>query len=325
MITGATGFIGSHLTEALLQDGWKVIAAVRRQSRLEWLKRQPVEIREVDPHQERSWSSAICDVDVVFHLAGAVAGPLSRLMKANGEMSRALSLACSKVETPPVLILVSSLSAAGPSARNQPRSPTLPPTPVSCYGRSKLSGEMAVLEVADRVPTTILRPGIVFGPRDTELVQILRPIHYLRINPLAGFHDPQVSFVHVADLVEAIKLAYHRGKRCAQMPTEGIYFVADPEPMSFLELGMLAAREMDLRVIPIRIPISLLRMVAGANALIARLFGKYPTLNADKIREAAQPAWIGDVRPTMEDLQWSPSAPLRDRLTEFVRSFVDGH
>ncbi len=218
VVTGATGFIGSHLLEALTtRPGLEIKAIVRRRSKRVWLAKQNAEVREVDFSQASSWATAIAGADVVFHLAGATAGTVSQLQKANRDNTTALMEACAQQPRPPVVVLVSSVSAGGPSLPHRLRSPAEPAAPLSNYGKSKLAGELAALQFANRVPLTIVRPGIVFGPRDTELVRLLPLITRLGIHPVPGWNDPLISFIHVTDLVDLLIRAAERGQRCAAL------------------------------------------------------------------------------------------------------------
>jgi len=233
-------------------------------------------------------------------------------------------MACSQWDSPPRLLVVSSLSAAGPSARNRPRSVMDPPSPVSLYGLSKLEGERAALAHADRVPITIVRPGIVFGPGDRELVRLLDPIARLGVNPLPGYHNPKVAFVHVDDCIDAILAAAVHGATCrGSEPHErdgrGVYFVADPEFLALTDFGKQVAKGLGRSwVFNIPVPIPLVQGVAMASDGVCRWMGWRSTFNPDKIREAACAGWTCDLDPTIRELGWSPTKPLTERLRAFA-------
>ena len=109
---------------------------------------------------------AVAGVDVVYHLAARTTALRARdLMRVNAIGTANLTRACAAQSSPPVMIHVSSVAAAGPSRRGQCRSESDPPAPVSNYGRSKRAGELCNAQWAHAVPTTIIRPGIIFGPR----------------------------------------------------------------------------------------------------------------------------------------------------------------
>src|SRR5581483_5661701 len=111
----------------------------------------------------------------------------------NERGTRFVAEACAAQTFPPRLVLVSSVAAAGPAPRGQVRTEADPPAPVSHYGRSKLAGERAAAKFAASVPITIVRPGVVFGPRDTGFVQVLRSLRKFRCHLSPGFFPPALS------------------------------------------------------------------------------------------------------------------------------------
>jgi nucleoside-diphosphate-sugar epimerase len=327
LLTGATGFIGGNALKHLSQAGCETSLVFRSN------KRPAIpshgNIREFQIHMDsvEQWRPIIEQVDLVLHMAGATSGSVAEMEQANSNVTSALLQACADVPNPPTVVLLSSLSAAGPSQNGNRRSPQDLPCPVSAYGQSKLRGELEAIRYSNNVPLTILRPGIVFGPGDVEVVRLLYPIASLGLNPIAGWHEAHVSFVHVEDLIEAVFSAANRGSRCkreqTQAPTgSGIYFVADEEQITFSRFAKYVAKGLEIpRVRDIHFPIWFVDTVAWCTEQSFRVFGKKCTFNRDKVREAAAPSWSCDVRTTMDDLQWRPSLPLADRLQHFARSW----
>src|SRR4029077_10034148 len=133
---------------------------------------------------------------------------------------------------PPRLIFVSSIAAAGPCPRGQIRLESDPPAPRSHYGRSKLGAEEEAAKFADKVPITIIRPGMVFGPRDTGFIQIVQAIRNFRVHLSPGVSPPALSYIHVSDLVELLLAAVVSGRTIPPnggTRSEGRYFGVAPE------------------------------------------------------------------------------------------------
>jgi nucleoside-diphosphate-sugar epimerase len=327
LVTGGTGFIGKNLLSRLSGREADLRVAVRPGGRGRLPALPGMRIHEGSIHRVEDWRSLVDGVDTVIHMVGATAGTPSELLKVNRDITQAIARACSEVSHPPRFIYVSSLSAAGPSARLQPRHPWEPSRPISDYGRSKFAGERAALAFADRVPTTIVRPGIVFGPGDKEVVRLLDPIARFGINPMAGFHDPRIAFVHVEDLIDAILAAAIHGRECVGPEPHdhggrGVYFVADREFVSFAQFARYAALGLGRkRLLDLRLPLGLVHGAAWLTEQTGRLFGRRSTFNPDKIREARCAEWTCDLEATEHELGWSPASPLEQRVHQFASMY----
>jgi nucleoside-diphosphate-sugar epimerase len=219
--------------------------------------------------------------------------------------------------------VVSSISAAGPAAKGQVRVESDPPTPVSIYGRSKLAGERAAGELADRVSTTIVRPSNVFGPRDTALANMFRTIRLARFHPSPDLSPPPLSYIYVGDLVELLLRAGERGARLPARengsPGQGRYFAVAPEYPTYAELGRLVRpllKRPFAPVIPLARPVAW--CVAGASELVGHCRGKPPELCLDKLREALAGSWACSPAAAERDLGFAPDRPLIERLQETI-------
>ena len=215
LVTGASGFIGQHLVGFLAKRGHAVRCLVRASSRLEGLEPHDPELVLGDVTDPESLRNAVRGVDVVYHLAGTLkAFTLHDFLAVNEEGTRALAEACADRGQPPVCVLVSSAAASGPSPDGRARSEADPPAPVSDYGRSKLAGERAAAAFAARVPTSVVRPPIVFGPGDREFFKVFqlvaRGLHLVPTRARRSF-----SLVHVADLVRHLVQTAETGRRLA--------------------------------------------------------------------------------------------------------------
>lgn len=324
LVTGASGFIGQHLVRVLLARGDRVRALVRSRVRGEPLAKLGAALALGDITQAEGLREAVSGCQVVFHLAGAIASPhLQGFLEVNEAGTRHVAAACASQEQPPRLVVVSSLAAAGPASCGAPRREPEPPKPVSNYGRSKLAGELAAAEYADRVPLSIVRPPIVFGPADRGTLTLFRPIARYGLQPLPGGRNPRFSLIHVEDLCTGLVQVAHHGQCLpgGENPhAKGVYYLADPQPYSLVELGQEIAKAVG-KPAPrqVHVPRWLVWGVAACGQAVGRLLGRMGHINVDKAREAMAGDWTCSTERAQSELGFSPAASLAQRLHATVQ------
>jgi nucleoside-diphosphate-sugar epimerase len=307
------------VAEALIARGDQVTCLVRSTSNVERLQRLGVLMVQGDLTNPRSPRAAVEGVDAVLHLAGLIkAFSLAELLSVNEQGVRNVVAACAARSDPPVLVVVSSLAAAGPSPPGQIKSECDAPAPVSNYGRSKRAGELAAEAFAAEVPRSIVRPPIVFGEGDPGMAQMFRPIARLGLHVVPGSSDRRFSLIHAADLAEALVRAVHTGRRIVpssdpqSTSAAGYYFVAAPEQPTYAELGLLIGAALSRsRVRILRTP-EWLTGVRPGRASCTHVRRKPSIFNVDKIREATAGSWICSPQRAQEELGFSVSASLPD-------------
>jgi dihydroflavonol-4-reductase len=326
LVNGASGFIGAHLVRLLVARGHPVSCLVRPTSHVRELLAAGAEIVTADINDRAGVSRAIAlsNARVVFHLAGLVrAVSPGDFMRVNAAGVEAVAAACSEQAQPPVLLLVSSLAATGPSGE-APKIESDPPLPVSDYGRSKFAGEQAAARYAGALPITIVRPCAVFGAGDRGMYQIFNAVARSGIHVVHGHGDSRISLIAVADLVECIVLAAQNGERLVPDGSgRGIYF-AGAEDFSHVELGFAIAHALGKRpprIVPV--PGGLLRAAGFCGDVISRIRGRPVWVGSDKISEVLAGSWTCSSEKARRQLGWLPAAPLADRLRETAQWYRD--
>jgi dihydroflavonol-4-reductase len=320
LVTGATGFIGPRLVCALQAAGGDVRCLVRRQSNTSLLESLGVQLVEGDVTDPSSLSKAIAGTEFVFHLAGRTFAPNYAAFALVNEAGCAnVAAACATQSNPPVLVVASSLAAAGPSPAGGALTERDHPEPISNYGRSKLAGELAAREWAAEVPTTIVRPPVVFGPGDRAGFVLVKSLWKLGIHVV---HRPglPLSLVHADDLAAALLLVARHGERLD--PTDprntGLYYAADPHPSSYTELGQLISAGLgrDIRILKVRR--WALTVAALGGELVGHVRGQHSPMNFDKCREGTATGWVASTRKIASQLDFKPAAPLNIRYRETI-------
>ena len=304
LITGATGFIGSHLVEKLGAAGEPVRCLVRRKTLPPWWPPR-VEAAFGDLASGEGLQEALRGVDAVIHLAG-VTKALRPADYYAGNAEAAGTLARALARGPIRLVHVSSLAAAGPG---EFLDEAAEPHPVSDYGKSKLEGERLIRALAPEA--VIVRPPVVYGPRDTDVFQMLKSVARGFALEISG-GDRWFSAIYVKDLVDGL-LAAARSP-CAAGRT---YFLAHPKPATWGELGSVAARVMGRKPPRVlRAPFAVAYAVGCCAEAWSRFTRKPGIISRAKVAEARCTAWTCDPSRAAAELGFEARTNLEAGLAE---------
>ncbi len=331
LLTGATGFVGSYVLDALLASGIEVRCLVRNLERSQSLQVQGVERIQGDLSNPETLKRAVQDVNLVVHLGGLMTALTRHVFdQINGQGTRHLVTACAEMSTPPVFLLISSIAAAGTS-EGRLRTEMDAVNPISHYGRSKRTGELAAAALADRIPVTILRPPFVFGGGDRSGFYIFRPIKRFGIHPVPGMrHRRKISLIHAKDLADSILLAAQRGTRVDPADAscdhfrQGCYFVCDDATPFYSDLGdMIGTALGKTGILKLPVPDALARTAGGLATIVSQLRGRPGVFSLDKAREGAAGSWICSAGKIKQELGFKTKASLEDRLQETVDWYLE--
>jgi nucleoside-diphosphate-sugar epimerase len=289
LVTGANGFIGSHLTEALLARGYHVRCLVRRTSDLRWLKDLDVQLLYGSFEDGDSLAAACRGVDYIYHLAGAVkARDAAVFRRANTEAT--MRLAETSLKVAPGLkrfVFASSQAASGPAASlDRPTCETDECRPLSDYGRSKLEAERLLSALTEKLPVTVIRPPSVYGPRDTEVFLFFQWANR-GVSLLPGFRRRYAHLIHVADLAEGMIQA---GESPAA--TGKTYYLAEDRGYSWQEVMSAIARALGKRTVSVHLPLALARASALYSEAGVMLTGRPTQFTRQKVTEMSQRYWM---------------------------------
>lgn len=292
LVTGGTGFIGTHLLERLAAGRAEVRALVRRRNVPRALP-EGVQAVYGDLTTGEGIHAALEGAGTVIHLAG-VTKALHADDYYSGNVRATEKLAHAVAGRGLRLVHVSSLAAIGPAIGGVPVSEDAEAHPLTHYGKSKLDAERVVRDLAP--DAVIVRPPVVYGPHDTDVFQLLKSISRGLVLQISG-GERWFSAIYVQDLVDGLLAA-------ARIPQAAgrTYFLAHAKPVSWTQLGSAAARIMSRTPRVVTIPFALANAVGAGAEIWARITGKPGILSRDKIAEARCTAWTCDTRRASGEL-----------------------
>jgi len=304
LVTGASGFLGSHVAEQLVGKGHDVVALVRRSSDTKFLETLPrVTLARGAVEDAASVRAAMKGIEGVVHSAGLVkARNEQEFFEVNvGGTKNLLEAAIAEGPSLKRFVFVSSLAAVGPSDDGQPVLGDREPRPVTHYGRSKLEGERAVIAEKDRLPVVVIRPPMIYGPRDNESFAFFQSVSR-RFLPYLGDGKNTLSVIYATDAANACVRALE-----AEIPSGRRYFVDDGKVYVWRDMLEDIERALGARaLVRFSVPFSLLRGAALASEKLGQITGKAVMLTRDKVNELTAPHWVCDSSDAQRELGWSP-------------------
>ncbi len=316
LITGASGFIGSHLAETLLRGGHQVQCLARAKSRLPHMESAGAHVIRASFEDEAALAEAVRGSDWVFHLAAVINAPAwEDYHRVNTVYTRLLLDACEKnAVSIKRFVFVSSVSAAGDSGPGRYPDESAPCKPDDWYGKSKLEAEAAVLSFGTRFPVTILRPPFVIGPRQKEL-QLIMNVLKAGIHMTMGNGQKQSILIYVTDLVDAMI-------RCAKNPAAigKTYFVSDEraEGYSWKEILTTISEAMGKKWFWLSVPFPVQLFFAGLVERCAGLFGAVSPITRDYVLKVRNSHWLYDASAIRRELGFKANHSLRQGIEETV-------
>ncbi|NMB74534.1 MAG: NAD-dependent epimerase/dehydratase family protein [Myxococcales bacterium] len=316
LITGATGFLGSHLAEYLSRlTGLELVLLLRPTSDPRWLagarfERVGGDVTEPPEVLARKFER----VDVVLHLAGITKALARRaFFEVNQGGVRNVLEACLRLSAPPRrVVVVSSAGALGPGVDGRPVRDDQPPHPVDVYGESKLAAEAEAKVRQSRLPIAIVRPGAIYGPRDLELLPYFRALHR-GLAARIGLKEAWMNLAFGRDVARAIWLAATAPAAAGQACLVG------GQDVEARELCRLAAAALGRRrVISVAIPGPLFSLAALASSAIGAITRRPRIFTWGTRRRLLARDWRLDLSRAESILGYRPEVPLVEGLAETV-------
>lgn len=327
LITGASGFIGSFIVEEALRKGFDVWAAVRESSSKAFLNDNRIHFITLSLNDPEKLLQQLTghEFDYVVHAAG-VTKCLDKELFFKVNCQGTQNLVTALMQTSRHLkrfVYLSSLSIFGPVHEQQPYQEITDkdtPQPNTAYGRSKLAAEQWLDSLAasgHHFPYVVLRPTGVYGPRERDYFMMAKSISQ-HVDFSVGYQRQDITFVYVTDVVQAIMLALDHGITGAK------YFLSDGEVYQSRAFSDYLSHELgDKWLLRIKAPLWVLRAVTFCGEYWGRLTHHITALNNDKYHILKQRNWRCDIRPTMEELGYSPQVKLEEGVHLSVKWYKE--
>ena len=315
LITGASGFVGSHLVEEALNRDLEVYAGVRKTSSRQFLKNKNIHFFEMDFTNKKELKEKFnkAKFDFIIHNAGVVSVPkLQDYFTINFDYVKNLIEALNNT-LPEKFIYMSSLASYGPASSSDLSdflTEGRKPKPINTYGKSKLKSEGYIKSI-NNLPYIIFRPTAIYGPREKEILTFFKLINK-NIEGYIGNKKQHLTFIYVKDLAKTILDA------ALSKVSQKSYFISDGKHYSQNDLGKYAKQFLNKKTLRFHVPVSLVRSIAWLLEQPAKLTGNYPALNLEKVRILESMNWKCDLTALKEDLNFRPQYDLERGLEETI-------
>ncbi len=322
LIVGAGGFIGGYICKQALECGYEVTAGIRPSTSRRFLEDTRLKFIEFDYSDVESIRRGLDSVPetwdyVIYNLGATKCNNFLDFNRINFECLRNFGTALRESgKIPEKFLYVSSLSAIGPGDENRyaPLTERSVPKPNTKYGLSKIKAEQW-LETSSRLPWIIFRPTGVYGPHEQDYLMMIKCIdHHFDFG--VGYKRQLLTFIYVEDLVEAMMMALENA------PTHRRYNISEPHCYTQAEFRKITSEVLDRKVIiPVRLPLWIVKAVSYVSEKIGMLTGKPSTLNRDKFQILKQRNWNCSTEAATDDFGFTARTDLRTGLTKTVAAY----
>jgi len=318
LLTGANGFVGSHILDILLERGVPTAILLRSNSNRRFITHHlsSAQVRTGSILEPDTLGPALNGITHVIHCAGCTKSVHPEgFYEVNQTGTRNLVEAANRHPQMERFVHISSLAVSGPATAASPARETDPPRPVSAYGQSKSAAEQEV-KTRCRIGATIIRPPAVYGPRDRGFLALFRAIkRHVLPRPSA---NQGLSLVFARDLAEAVVACLGHPAAAGQT-----YFAASPEIVTAREMGQIIAAHAGYWTIPCPLPTWALWPLCLGQELMARATAKPRLLNLQKFAELRAPGWVCDPSHLKREIGFECRTTLKQGVVETWKWYQD--
>jgi nucleoside-diphosphate-sugar epimerase len=321
VVTGGSGFVGSHLVDLLLSKNYEVRCIVRNSSNLRWLDNKDVKLFDCGLYNKDELKKVLTDANFLFHVAGVVRSKTKEgFYRGNVDTTKTL---LEVIDENNIhlnrMVIVSSLTACGPAENGIPCTEETVPHPITTYGKSKLAEEELAKKYMGKIPITICRAPAIYGERESDIYAMFKGAQK-GIMTLVGFNDKKLSLIHGRDFVQGIYLAANSEKAKSQ-----IYFISSEKIYDWNTVTNAIEKAIGKKTLRIRIPHFIIYLIGGISHFI-NYFSKNPaTFNLEKAKDFVQESWTCDVEKAKNDFGYKQLISLEDGMVSTVNWYRENN
>lgn len=312
LVTGATGFVGSHVADKLITKGYEVNCTIRNGSNLKWLKNKNLTTTIAPLDDRQALINAVKDCHYVYHVAGSTFGRnFDEFIKSNRDGTiNLLDTIEENAKDIKRLIFVSSQTVSGPAkSLNNPVNENTPMNPLTSYGKSKKLAEDEIIKRKGIIPYTILRAPAVFGPRDTAIFDYFKIVNK-GIGPLIGLKKKYLNLIYSDDLARGLIEAAE-----SENTINKIYFIASKEIYNWDQIIESIQKALNKqKVFKLRVPHFIVLSAAFLSEWLGKFSSKPPVFNYEKGIDFIQDYWICSSKKAEQDFGFSEQFPLDESI-----------
>jgi nucleoside-diphosphate-sugar epimerase len=305
-LTGASGFIGSHLVDYLLKKRWQV-RALLHQSKIH--REEEIEVVRGDVRDFQTLRQALEKTDVLFHLAASLGSALiseDEFYQINAHGTRNI-LKAAQAQNVKTIVHLSSAGVLGSVKENEIADEKYPVNPVSIYDKSKLEGEKTALRKAlEGMNIVVVRPGWVYGPGDKRTFKLINSIakkKFILVTKGKTWQTP----IYIQDLLEGILLCAEKGRKGE------IYHLSGGEVLRVIEMVEAIATATGNKIPPFTLPLFPVKLAAWTLEKIFSLFRKEAPLNRAKLSFFVHPKPLS-IKKAERELGFAPQKKFKDGI-----------
>lgn len=317
-LTGASGFLGSHIAEKLSHRGDEILALIRKTSQIDHLRSLNLEYIEGSISDILQLKKHLEKCDVVIHSAGLIKALSEKeFFEVNGIGTERLVdaiLQCRK--KPKKLVYISTIAVHHPSIDGSDF--TLHSSgchPLTNYGKSKLAGEKALQKLHGKVQTCILRPPVLYGPRDKEFLTFFKAVDW-GFAPLYGSGKNRLSLCYATDVAQAVIALIE-----TRFSSDEIFCLDDGVVYDWNQIIQTVSEIMKKKVLRLQIPPLLFQAAARLSEILSKISGRAFIFNRDKVLEMSQPGWVCGYQKLHQKTGWKPKVKLKEGAIQTLRFY----